>query len=112
MLAQLSARPWQLSPHLVESELQSLAATPVFDATLSELARGALQQGSALTPGRVTIGWGRQDRLLLPRQAARAQAAFPQARLHWFEQSGHLPHWDRSADTARVILETVCGNVA
>ncbi len=79
---------------------------------LRELARGPLQQGSALTPGRVTIGWGRQDRLLLPRQATRAQAAFPSARLHWFERSGHFPHWDQPADTARVILETVGDDAA
>ena len=39
--------------------------------------------GTASPPGRITIGWGRNDRLLLPRQAARAQAAFPTARLHW-----------------------------
>ena len=44
--------------------------------------------------------------LLLPRQAARAQAAFPPARLHWFEQCGHYPHWDQPAETARLILET------
>ena len=77
---------------------------------LRELARGPLQQGSALTPGRVTIGWGRHDRLLLPRQAARAQAAFPSARMHWFERSGHFPHWDQPAETARVILETNGGD--
>ena len=110
LLAQLSARPWLLPPQLVESELKSLVATPVFDATLSELARGPLQQGSTSTPGRVTIGWGRHDHLLLPRQAARAQAAFPSAQLHWFERSGHFPHWDEPADTARVILETVGAN--
>lgn len=112
LLAQLSARPWLLPPDLVLGELQSLAATPVFDAMLRELARGPLQQGSALTPGRVTIGWGRHDRLLLPRQAARAQAAFPPARLHWFEHCSHFPHWDQPADTARVILETVGGDAA
>ena len=112
LLAQLSAHPWLLPPHLVAGELQSLAATPVFDSMLRELARGAVQQGSALTPGRVTIGWGRQDHLLLPRQAARAQAAFPSARLHWFERCGHFPHWDQPAETARVILETVGGDAA
>ncbi len=58
---QLSARPWELQPQLVVGELQSLADTPVFDAMLRELARGPLQQGSAKTPGLVTIGWGRQD---------------------------------------------------
>ena len=112
LLAQLSARPWLLPPHLVSSELQSLAATPVFDSMLQELARGPLQQGSALTPGRVTIGWGRNDYLLLPRQAARALAAFPSARMHWFERCGHFPHWDQPADTTRVILETIGNDTA
>jgi pimeloyl-ACP methyl ester carboxylesterase len=107
LLAQLSARPSALPPQLVVGELQSLAATPVFDAMLLELARGPLQQGSATTPGLVTIGWGRQDHLLLPRQAARAQVAFPSAHLHWFERCGHFPHWDQPAETARVILEAV-----
>ncbi|WP_409564627.1 alpha/beta fold hydrolase [Methylobacterium sp. J-067] len=107
LLAQLSARPWVLPPQLVVEELPSLAATPVFDALLRELARGPLQQGSATTPGRVTIGWGRQDHLLLPRQAARAWVAFPSAHLRWFERCGHFQHWDQPAETARVILETV-----
>ena len=107
LLAQLSARPWVLPPQLIVKELPSLAATPVFDALLRELARGPLQQGSATTPGLVTIGSGRQDDLLLPRQTARAQVAFPSAHLHWFERCGHFPHWDQPAETARVILETV-----
>ncbi len=112
LLAQLSARRWLLPPHLVLGELQYLATTLVFDDMLLELARGPLQQGSTLTPGRVTIGWGRRDHLLLPRQAARAQATFPSARLRWFEHCGHFPHWDQAADTARVILETVDGEIA
>ena len=97
---------------MVASELQSLAATPVFDAMLRELARGPLQQGSVLTPGRITIGWGRQDHLLLSRQAGRAKAAFPSAQLHWFERCGHFQHWDQPVDTARVILKTVNGDAA
>jgi pimeloyl-ACP methyl ester carboxylesterase len=105
LLLQLSAKPWALSPNLVLNELRSLAATSVFDAMLSELARGPLQQGSASTPGKVTIGWGRNDRLLLPRQAQRAQAAFPNARLHWFDDCGHFPQWDRPVDSIGVILD-------
>jgi pimeloyl-ACP methyl ester carboxylesterase len=54
----------------------------------------------------VVIGWGRLDRICLPAQAARAQKLFPDARLHWFEQCGHYPHWDQPAETARLILET------
>jgi pimeloyl-ACP methyl ester carboxylesterase len=105
LLLQLSAKPWALSPNLVLTELRSLAATNVFDAMLSELTRGPLQQGSASTPGKVTIGWGRNDRLLLPRQAGRAHAAFPNARLHWFEDCGHFPQWDKPTESIRVILD-------
>ncbi len=107
LLAQLSAHPALLDPDLVRDELESIAATPVFDDMLRELAKGPLQEGTATPPGRLTIGWGRQDRLLLPRQARRATAAFPTARLHWFDDCGHFPQWDQPLEAARVITETV-----
>lgn len=106
LLAQLSARPWALPPDVVLKEMRTFAATSVFDDMVGELADGPLQAGTASTPGRVTIGWGRNDRLLLPRQAHRAQAAFPNARLHWFERCGHFPQWDQPEEAVRVILET------
>ena len=106
LLAQLSARPWALAPNVVLTEMRTFAATLVFDDMVRELATGPLQAGTASTPGRVTIGWGRKDRLLLPRQAHRAQAAFPKARLHWFESSGHFPHWDQPEETIQTILQT------
>ena len=56
------------------------------------------------------IGWGRKDRLCLPRQARRAQTAFPSATLHWFAQSGHFPMWDQPEETIRLILESTGGN--
>jgi pimeloyl-ACP methyl ester carboxylesterase len=102
LLAQLSARPWALDGGLVTRELQGLVATPTFAALVGDLADGPMQQGSAA--GRITIGWGRHDHLCLPRQAARATAAFPNAALHWFERSGHFPMWDEPAETARLIL--------
>ena len=107
LLAQLSADPGGLDPRLVRNELTSIAETGVLDAMLRELASGPLQEGTATPPGRVTIGWGRQDRLLLPRQATRAQAAFPTAHLHWFDRCGHFPQWDRPREAADVILNTV-----
>jgi pimeloyl-ACP methyl ester carboxylesterase len=107
LLAQLSAHPGRLDPLLVQNELTSIAATHVFDAMLRELARGPLQEGTATPPGRVTIGWGRNDRLLLPRQAERAVQAFPTAQLHWFDRCGHFPQWDRPREAAEVILNTV-----
>ncbi|KFG70812.1 hydrolase [Microvirga sp. BSC39] len=111
LLAQLSARPWALAPELVTTELKSYAATPTFDALVQDLAEGPEQQGPAAPgSGPVMIGWGRQDRLCLPRQAARAQEAFPTANLHWFDKCGHFPMWDQPKETIRLILESTGGN--
>ena len=104
LLAQLSAKPWKLPPDAVLTEMRTFAGTTIFDDMVHELATGPLQAGTASTPGRVTIGWGRQDRLLLPRQAERAQAAFPKARLHWFDDCGHFPQWDQPDETVCLIL--------
>jgi pimeloyl-ACP methyl ester carboxylesterase len=105
LMAQLSARPWALSSALVSQELSSFVDTRTFDALVKDLATGPEQQGSADTRVPVVIGWGRKDRLCLPRQANRAIAAFPNARLHWFENSGHFPMWDQPQETVRVILD-------
>jgi len=105
LLAQLSAHPWTLDPKVVATELASLSTTSTFDALVSDLASGPEQTGPAGDrTGRIVIGWGRHDRLCLPRQAARAQAAFPSADLHWFEASGHFPMWDMPEETVAVIL--------
>lgn len=105
LMAQLSARPWALDPALITQELKSFVETRTFDALVKDLATGPAQQGSAATRGPIVIGWGRKDRLCLPQQANRAAAAFPRARLHWFESSGHFPMWDQRQETIRVILD-------
>jgi len=106
LLAQLSARAWALDGEVVATELDGLSKTPTFDALVHSLATGPEQTGpAAAATGRVVIGWGRHDRLCLPRQAARAQAAFPSAKLHWFEGSGHFPMWDMPDETVAVILD-------
>lgn len=105
LLAQLSARPWALDPKTVTTELESLSTTPTFDALVRDLANGPEQSGPAADPShRMVIGWGRHDRLCLPRQATRAMAAFPSASLHWFKDSGHFPMWDQPEETVAVIL--------
>ncbi|MDO7841904.1 alpha/beta fold hydrolase [Sphingomonas immobilis] len=105
LLAQLSARPWALDPKIVATELTTLSTTATFDALVGDLAGGPEQTGPAADPAlRIVIGWGRHDRLCLPRQAARARAAFPSATLHWFEASGHFPMWDQPEETVAVIL--------
>lgn len=106
LLAQLSARPWALDPDLVAAELESFATTATFDALVRDLAGGPEQHGpAAARSGPVVIGWGRQDRLCLPRQAERAKRAFPAAKLHWFDKCGHFPMWDQPEETTRLILD-------
>ena len=108
LLAQLSAKPWALSPELVAGELKSFAATRTFDALVHDLATSPEQTGPAApSSGPVTIGWGRHDRLCLPGQSKRATGAFPGAAMHWFEHSGHFPLWDQPEDTVRLILDAV-----
>lgn len=107
LLAQLSARPWALPAEVALDEMRSCAASPSFDALLHSLVHGPPQSGAAIgrTPP-IVIGWGRQDRVCLPRQAARALQRFPGARLHWFERCGHFPHWDQPQETVRLILDS------
>jgi pimeloyl-ACP methyl ester carboxylesterase len=107
LLAQFSARPWALDGELVQRELEGYVASPSFDAVLDDLAGGPRQQGApaGTVPGRLTVGWGRRDRVTLARQAPRAAAAFPDAELHWFDRSGHFPQWDEPAATTALILD-------
>jgi len=35
---------------------------------------------------------------------------FPDARLHWFEGSGHFPQWDVPKEAARLILSSTGQN--
>ncbi|PIW55579.1 MAG: alpha/beta hydrolase [Sphingomonadales bacterium CG12_big_fil_rev_8_21_14_0_65_65_10] len=107
LLAQLSARPWALSSELVQRELTSFARTPTVGPLIKDLASGPAQRGPASSAaGRVTIGWGRKDRLCPPRQAARARAAFPDAAFHWFEESGHYAVWDCPQEAAELVLRS------
>lgn len=107
LLSQFSAAPWLLTKDVALGEMRSFAkATSLYDA-FGALVNGPLQKGApqGTPPGRVTIGWGRQDRVTLPRQAARAMALFPDAELHWFERCGHFPFWDQPSETVKLILE-------
>lgn len=105
LLAQLSAKPTALSSELVCAELTAITNTRTFDALVRDLSDGPEQTGPAAdATQRIVIGWGRYDRLCLPRQATRAIAAFPSATLHWFERSGHFPVWDMPHEAAAVIL--------
>jgi pimeloyl-ACP methyl ester carboxylesterase len=111
LLAQFSARPTKLAPAMVSDELCSYVASPAFDELLYQLAYGDEQQGAPRNTiaHPLVIGWGRRDRVCLPRQARRALALFPDAQLHWFERCGHFPHWDAPAETTQLILSALAG---
>lgn len=104
LLAQLSARPWALDGAFIAHELAGLASTGTVDSLIKDLAYGPQQPGSDKSAA-ITIGWGRHDRLCLPRQATRAQQAFGNSRLIWFGHSGHFPMWDEPRKTAALMLE-------
>ena len=108
LLAQFSAHPWSLPADVVLRELRGFtrAASPSLDAALRALVTGPLQEGAprGTTPGRVTLGWGRHDKVTLPSQASRALELFPDATLHRFDSSGHFPHWDQPTEAAELIL--------
>ncbi|UUR07874.1 alpha/beta fold hydrolase [Sphingomonas glaciei] len=108
LLAQLSARPWDLDGDFVAEELRALAETATVPSLVRDLGYGPGQEGIADTGKRLAIGWGRHDRLCLPVQAGRAAKRFPSAKLHWFEHSGHFPLWDEPRETVKLIAE-VCG---
>jgi len=109
LLAQFSVAPWRLPRDLVLTELRGFTTAPSLDAALDDLVHGARQQSAPAgsIANRVVIGWGRNDRVALPRQARRAQAAFPDAELHWFDHCGHFPHWDQPEQAAALILSTM-----
>lgn len=114
LFPQFSPKPWALDSSIVLGEMRSYASSPSFDGVLDALVNGPRQEGlpagEALGP--IVIGWGRQDLVTIPRQAKRALAAFPDARLHWFDRCGHLPQWDQPEEAARLILETTAGRPA
>jgi len=106
LLGQISARPWALPANAVANELRGFATSPSMDDAFHELVNGPRQEGASTTPGSVVIGWGRRDGVTLPRQAKRAQRAFPGSRLEWFDSCGHFPHWDAPQAATRLILQS------
>lgn len=108
LLAQFSHKPWRLQKDLVLTELRGFNTSPALDEALRSLVAGPKQEGApaGTLPGRLAIGWGREDKVALPSQARRARELFPDATLHWFASCGHFPHWDQPQDTVELVLRS------
>ena len=83
---------------------RGVALAPGWDATLDAAIGWKYPGGDPPVP--VTIAWGARDRLLLPRQAARARQVLPGARHVRLERCGHVPFVDDPERCADVILTT------
>jgi pimeloyl-ACP methyl ester carboxylesterase len=104
LLGQVFGHPTRVPPPDAVQTLRSAADAPSFSETLGPVARSRFGGGEAITVP-VTIAWGELDRLLLPRQAARAAQLLPQARSVWLYDCGHVPTYDDPEQVATVLLE-------
>lgn len=66
-----------------------------------------LQDKIAAIPHPSLIIWGRQDKILGTRDADRFQRTLIDNRLVWIEHCGHVPHLEKSQETAQAILDFI-----
>jgi pimeloyl-ACP methyl ester carboxylesterase len=105
LLFQVVGKPWRMSPEDVALTIDGVARARWFDETLVAITAHERFSGGEQIEVPVTIAWGELDRLLLPRQGARAARAIPGARLVALTGCGHLPSFDDPEQVARVLLE-------
>lgn len=98
------AHPDRITAADAAASLRALAAAPWFDETLPSLRPMEFSGGERIQVP-VTVAWGNQDRLLLPRQARRAGREIARARLISLRGCGHVPTYDDPEQVAQVMLE-------
>jgi pimeloyl-ACP methyl ester carboxylesterase len=97
--AHVVARGWALSRE--DALALSSVAIPGLEAILAAYRHYRLPGGDG---SRITIVWGARDRLLLPRQAARAARVLPGVRVTMLPGAGHLSMFDAPREVAEAIL--------
>lgn len=97
------ARPRDLSPERAYGDALAMRGGKGYLGTVRALT-GYRFTGAPSVP--VTVAWGDRDRILLPRQAARAAAVLPQARHLPLPGCGHVPMSDNPHLVAQTILAT------
>jgi pimeloyl-ACP methyl ester carboxylesterase len=101
---QYFANPTQVPVEAMIANVRAAAQAPWFDETMRAIT-DAHFTGAQQIAVPVTIAWGEHDRLLLPRQARRAKALIPSARMITLTGCGHVPMWDDPQQVAGVLLE-------
>jgi pimeloyl-ACP methyl ester carboxylesterase len=104
--SQYFAHPTRIPPDEIAANIRAFAEAPWFDETLEAISSPERFSGGEQIAVPVTIAWGDHDRLLLPRQARRAERAIPSARMVTLQGCGHAPMPDDPEQVARVLLET------
>jgi pimeloyl-ACP methyl ester carboxylesterase len=101
--SQLVARPTRIPPEEAAATIRALGGAWWFDQTLDAITAERFAGGPTVGAP-VTIAWGQRDRLLLPRQAARAARQIPSAQIVTLTGCGHVPTYDDPEQVARVLL--------
>jgi len=92
MLSLTFARPWRLSPAECVASVDDFLDCPAWDDVHASFTGYVAPFDHGDVP--VTVAWGTQDRLLLPRQARRARRVMPRARHVALPGCGHAPFSD------------------
>ncbi|MFG1711212.1 alpha/beta fold hydrolase [Nonomuraea sp. M3C6] len=92
------------TPEAVVASLRGLRQAVAFQATMRAGRARDLFVGD-IPDLPVTLAWGTADRVLPTRQAARAAAIIPMARMVWLPGCGHVPMNDAPQLVAQVILQ-------
>jgi pimeloyl-ACP methyl ester carboxylesterase len=103
LFSQVSAHPARIPASEAAGALRAVASSD-FLRTMKAFAYDRFSGGEAVSVP-VTIAWGARDRLLLPRQAERAEREVRGARLERMPGCGHVATWDDPELMARVVLE-------
>lgn len=101
---QYFAHPGRIPADETAANIRAVARAPWFEETLRAITSERFSGGEQIAVP-VTIAWGERDRLLLPRQARRAQRAIPSARAVTLRGCGHIPMPDDPGQVAQVLVE-------
>ena len=72
---------------------------------LSSKHREDVPAGAARLDRPTLLLWDKQDRVFPARDASRAAALLPQARLTLIDRCGHNPHWEQPDIFAAIVLD-------